>query len=153
KQSQDATALDDAIAREGLAIQAWEKLVEAAGGVYNENLTMGLPSLGVSGLWKEELVELKKGLKDLRLERENFRPAARQTNSAVASFLTRKPAPGADDEPPALTLQPVLSAPAEKPWAVTVEARDPSGVKSVRLRYRSVNQYQDYRTLEMTPTG
>src|SRR5262249_8426494 len=28
-----------------------------------------------------------------------------------------------------------------------------SGVKTVRLRYRSVNQYQDYRTLEMTPTG
>jgi hypothetical protein len=47
----------------------------------------------------------------------------------------------------------VTSAQAQKPLRVTAEVRDPSGVKSVRLRYRSVNQYQDYRTLEMTPTG
>jgi hypothetical protein len=31
--------------------------------------------------------------------------------------------------------------------------RDPSGVKWVRLRYRSVNQQQDYRTLPMHPSG
>jgi dienelactone hydrolase len=153
KQSQDAAALDDAIAHEGMAIQAWEKLVEAAGDVYNDNLMMGLPSSGLSGHWKDELVELKKGLKDLRQERESFRPASTQNNSLIARFLTRKPAPGDDDEPPTHTHQPVTSAPAEKPLTVTAEARDPSGVKSVRLRYRGVNQYQDFRTLEMTPTG
>jgi dienelactone hydrolase len=153
KQSQDAAALDDAIAREGLAIQAWEKLVEAAGDVYNENLMMGLPSSGLAGHWKDELVELKKGLKALQKERENFRPAATQNNPSVARFLSRKNTPDNDDEPPTLTSQAALSAPAEKPLTVTVEARDPSGIKSVRLRYRSVNQYQDYRTLEMAPTG
>src|SRR5262245_60759717 len=153
KQSQDAAALDDAIAREGLAIQAWEKLVEAAGDVYNDNLMMGLPSSGLSGHWKDELVELKKGLNALQLERESFRSAAPQNNPSVARFLSRKNAPDNDDEPPTLTSQPALSAPAEKPLTVTVEARDPSGIKAVRLRYRSVNQYQDYRTLEMTPTG
>ncbi len=153
KQAQDANALDDAIAHEGLAIQAWEKLVEAAGDVYNDNLMMGLPSSGLAGHWKDELVELKKGLKALQLERESFPPAATQNNASVARFLTRKPAPGNDDEPPTLTHQPVTSAPAEKPLTITAEVRDPSGVKSVRLRYRSVNQYQDYRTLEMTPTG
>ena len=46
-----------------------------------------------------------------------------------------------------------MSAPAEKPLNVTAVVQDPSGVKSVRLRYRSVNQYQDFRTLEMRPTG
>jgi len=153
KLSQDATALDDAIAREGLAIQAWEKLVEAAGDVYNDNLMMGLPSSGLAGHWKDELVELKKGLNALQQEREGFRPAVTQNNASVARFLTGKPAPGNDDEPPALASQPVTSALADKHLTVTVEARDPSGVKSVRLRYRSVNQYQDYRTLEMTPTG
>ncbi len=153
KQSQDATALDDAIAREGFAIQAWEKLVEAAGDIYNDNLMMGLPSSGLAGHWKDELVELKKGLKALQLERESFPTAAARNNTIVARFLTRKAEPDADDDPPTLTLKPVLSAPAEKPLTVTVEARDPSGLKSVRLRYRSVNQYQDYRSLEMTPTG
>jgi len=30
---------------------------------------------------------------------------------------------------------------------------DPSGVKWVRLRYRSVSQREDYQTLPMQPTG
>jgi dienelactone hydrolase len=153
KQFQDSSAFDDAIAHESRAIQAWEKLVEAAGDVYNDNLMMGLPSSGLSGHWKDELVELKKGLKALQQERESLPPAAAQNNSLIARFLTRKPASGDDDEPPTLTSRPVTSAPAGKPLTITAEARDPSGVKSVRLRYRSVNQYQDYRTLEMAPTG
>ena len=49
--------------------------------------------------------------------------------------------------------QPVTTAPAGKPLTITAEVRDPSGVKWVRLRYRSVNQHQDYRTLPMLPTG
>ena len=49
--------------------------------------------------------------------------------------------------------QPVTTASAAKPLAITAEVRDPSGVKWVRLRYRSVNQHQDYRTLPMLPTG
>ena len=152
-QSQDVTALEDAIAHEGRAIEAWEQLVAAAGDVYNDNLMMGLPSSGLAGHWKDELVELKKGLKALQQEKVNFSVTAAKNNDAVARFLSRKPAPGDDDEPPVLTHRSVTSAPAEKPLVVTAAVRDPSGVKSVRLRYRSVNQYQDYRTLEMMPTG
>jgi hypothetical protein len=48
---------------------------------------------------------------------------------------------GADNKPPTLTSQPVTSAPAERPLTVIVETHDPSGIKSVSLRYRSVNQY------------
>ena len=33
------------------------------------------------------------------------------------------------------------------------EVSDATGVKWVRLRYRSVTQFQDYKTLEMTETG
>ena len=58
-----------------------------------------------------------------------------------------------DHEPPAVIHQPVTTAPAGKPLTITAEVRDPSGVKWVRLRYRSVNQHQDYRTLPMLPTG
>jgi len=36
---------------------------------------------------------------------------------------------------------------------VTAEVRDTGGVKWVRLRYRSVTQFQDYKTLEMAETG
>ena len=49
--------------------------------------------------------------------------------------------------------QPVTTAPVGKSLAITAEVTAPSGVKWVRLRYRSVNQHQDYRTLPMLPTG
>ena len=58
-----------------------------------------------------------------------------------------------DHDPPALAHEPIRSAPAGKPLTVRAEVRDPSGVKWVRLRYRSVTQFQDYRTLPMVPTG
>ena len=58
-----------------------------------------------------------------------------------------------DREPPTVIHQPVATAPAGKPLAIAAEVRDPSGVKWVRLRYRSVNQQEDYRTLPMLPTG
>ena len=57
-----------------------------------------------------------------------------------------------DTEPPMLTHTPVASAPAEKPLTVTATVRDPAGVKWVRLRYRSVTQFDDYRSLAMEPT-
>src|SRR5262249_7811228 len=49
--------------------------------------------------------------------------------------------------------QAVSSAPASKPLAIAAQVRAPSGIKWVRLRYRNVNQHEDYRTLPMLPTG
>ena len=59
----------------------------------------------------------------------------------------------ADSEAPPVIHQPVSVSLADKPLVITAEVRDPSGIKWVRLRYRSVNQYQDFRTLPMLPTG
>jgi hypothetical protein len=47
----------------------------------------------------------------------------------------------------------VTTTPVGKPVTITAMVSAPSGIKSVRLRYRSVNQHQDYRTLPMLPTG
>ncbi|NQU23787.1 MAG: hypothetical protein HQ567_21105 [Candidatus Nealsonbacteria bacterium] len=58
-----------------------------------------------------------------------------------------------DHRAPTVTHEPIASTPAEKPLKVSAIVQDPAGVKWVRLRYRSVNQYQDYQTLEMTPAG
>ena len=58
-----------------------------------------------------------------------------------------------DRQAPSVTHEPIATAPAEKPLKVTAVVQDPAGVKWVRLRYRSVNQHQDYRTLEMLPAG
>ena len=57
-----------------------------------------------------------------------------------------------DNEPPRIRHNRVKSAAAGKPLTVTAEVRDRSGVKWVRLRYRSVTQFQDYKTLDMIET-
>jgi hypothetical protein len=58
-----------------------------------------------------------------------------------------------DDEPPIVSHIPVTECMPGKPLRITAEVKDSSGVKWVRLRYRGVNQHQDYRTLQMLPTG
>jgi len=55
--------------------------------------------------------------------------------------------------PPIVIHQRVAKSPAGKPITITAQVRDPAGVKWVRLRYRGLNQHQDYRTLPMLPTA
>ncbi|MHC4596130.1 MAG: hypothetical protein ACYS19_14475, partial [Planctomycetota bacterium] len=232
KHSNDLNALDDTIRHETKAIDAWEKLVEAAGDVYNNNLMMGRERAGLSGHWKDELVELKKGLEELKEQRRSFRPTAAEADPVIAHVPIRRMAPGneltirttatdknpiahirlgyssgqggysfsnmeqtgpflyravipkkdakeglnyfieavdktgrkaktqivtvtftGDNRPPLLRHSPVTSARHQRPLTVTAQVSDTSGVKWVRLRYRSVNQYQDYKTLDMTETN
>jgi len=231
KHSKDLNALDDAIGYEAEAIKAWEKIVEAAGDVYNDNLMMGRESSGLSGHWKDELGKLRKGLHKLQLQRKNFQPTVTGNGPLIAYVPIRKAAAGKDlviratirakesitrvrivygnskgdqkylsmkrtepflyraviggkdvkdglsyfieavdktgrrartelisvtvtkdNKPPLLKHKPVTSAQAGKPLTVTAEVSDPSGVKWVRLRYRSVSQYQDYKSLDMIET-
>jgi hypothetical protein len=58
-----------------------------------------------------------------------------------------------DEDPPAVTHTPIAHAAAAQPIRVTAHVTDPSGVKWVRLRYRGVDQYEDYKTLEMRPAA
>jgi hypothetical protein len=56
-------------------------------------------------------------------------------------------------DPPSFTHNPIRSARPGAPLRISAFAQAVSGLKWVRLRYRSVNQRQDYFTLEMSPTG
>ncbi len=238
KHSQDAAALDDAIAHEARAVEAWAGIVTSAGDVYHGDLMMGRRRSGLSGHWKDELVKLKAGLAKMRRQRKDFKPKAVKGVPVIAHAPVRRAGPGKDfvvratiaakgklknahlawssadvapvrlnmepagpnvyravisgtkvhagltyflqviDEsgkqatwpprgqaaPIAVTVtrdtaaptvvhEPVVTAPAEKPLVIAATVRDPAGVKWVRLRYRSVTQFEDYRTLAMTPTG
>ncbi|CAN0603603.1 unnamed protein product [Ectocarpus sp. 12 AP-2014] len=55
-------------------------------------------------------------------------------------------------EPPTVELQRIKSAPLNKPLKIKVSVSDASGVKNVTLRYRHVNQFEDYKSLEMKKT-
>ena len=74
-----------------------------------------------------------------------------------ASQAPRKPVPRAaastDREPPKVVCERVPHAPPLQPLRIVANVTDPSGVASVRLRYRHVTQFEDYETLEMQPMG
>lgn len=50
---------------------------------------------------------------------------------------------------PIASVSRIDSSAIEKPLAVTATVNDPSGVKWVKLRYRHVTQYEDYKTVDM----
>jgi hypothetical protein len=146
QRTKDPRALDEAIDYERKAIEAWRKLVEAAGDVYAEDLMMGARSAELCGHWRDELAALEKGVAALERQRKAL-PEAEGTKAAP-----RYQAAG-DGEPPVVVHRPVATAPAGKPLTITAEVRAPAGVKWVRLRYRGVNQQLDYQTLPLEPTG
>ena len=121
----------------------------AAGDFYAENLKMGVRGASLCGHWKDELAALEAGVVALERQRREFKP----TNQARAAPQYRSVAVTGDGAAPVVAHQPITTAPVGKPLTITAEVTAPDGVKWVRLRYRSVNQHQDFRTLPMLPAG
>jgi hypothetical protein len=149
ERTKDPKALDDAIAGEQKAITAWRQLVTAAGDSYADDLMMGVRGANLCGHWKDELTALAQGFAALERRRQDLKPD-------LATKLAPRFQPSAitgDGAAPEVIHQPVLSFPTGRPLNITAQVRDPAGVKWVRLRYRSVNQHQDFLTLTMVSTG
>jgi len=147
ERTKDPRSLDDAIAFECSATEAWRQLVAAAGDFYPDDLTMGVRGADLCGHWKDELLALEAGIATLRRQRSELPPV--ESHKSAPRYTTG-PAPG-DGEPPTVDHRPVTSAPAGMPLTVDARVQDPAGVKWVRLRYRNVNQQEDFRTLPMVP--
>jgi hypothetical protein len=130
-------------------VEAWRQLVAAAGDFYADDLMMGVRGASLCGHWKDELAALETGFAALEQQRREFKTTA----EAKTAPQYRPGAATGDGAAPVVVHQPVTTAPVGKSLAITAKVSDPSGVKWVRLRYRSVNQHQDYRTLTMLPTG
>lgn len=149
ERTEDAAALEEAIAYEKNAIEAWRQLVAAASDVYANDLKMGVCNSGLCGHWSEELTALEEGLASLEQESQRF-----TAETPVREVSLYEAATGAsDDQRFEITHQPVASVAAGDPLTVSIEASAPAGIKWVRLRHRSVNQEFDYQTLEMTQNG
>lgn len=154
---QDPAALDDAIAGERRAVEAWRSLVAAAGDAYAPDLMMGVRSADLCGHWRDELKALEAGLAKLERERAGFKPKPAQDGrktayAALRSAVWDEPA-GAEGEAPVVKHTPLLSAPLDKAIRISAEVSASVGVKWVRLRYRGVTQFDDYKTLEMKRIG
>jgi hypothetical protein len=155
ERTQDASALDDAIAHERNAIEAWRQVVAAAADVYADDLMLGVCVADLCGHWKDELTSLEKGLVNLEQKRQspNAEKAIMKT-AAMKTALRDEPSSKVSHDALFKVLHtPVISVSVGKPLVITVKVSAPAGVKWVRLRYRSVNQDYDYQTLEMLPAG
>ncbi len=142
----DLAAFDEAIAAERKAVQAWHELVEAAGDFYTDDMWFGPTGRAFPHHWKDEMKSLDAEFEKLLAERQaalaraDAKPAripAREANPVwpVVTFAQRPPA---------------AAVPGQN-YVVQVKITAPAGVKWVRLRYRHVNQKEDYQTAEMAP--
>lgn len=156
ERTRDVGALNEAIAGERAAVDAWRQLVAAAGDVYTDNLMLGVCVADLCGHWRDELALLEKGLAGLEQKRSSAQALANAaTATAIAKAVAdvKRPSGLPNSQPFQIKHQPIISTPAGKPLPVTVQVKAPAGVKWVRLRYRNVNQELDYQTLTMQPSG
>ena len=150
----DPHALDDAIAYEKKAIEAWGEIVKVADNIYAPNLMMGVREAGhgnmlhhLTGHWKDELRYLEEGLEELKLQRMAFKQTATTRSSPIYKDATLS------DNLALFQIehQRIVSSPVGENITISTQVNAKHGVKWVRLRYRSVNQTQDYLTLPMAP--
>lgn len=142
-------AFDAAIAYEGQAVQAWKDLIAAAGDQYIPTMYFGTSLRGFPHHWSEELPPLEKEYADLLAERKTALSTSRST--AVAPSFREVPLP-------VVTMSPIGAAPVKPSTDLQVRAsvRSPEGVGWIHLRYRHVNQKEDFQSVPMvenTATG
>ena len=143
----DPPALEEAIAAEKRAVAAWERIVESAGDVYSESLAFGVHRVGFPRHWKEELERLRKDQEALLAEKEQAKGRAQSDAGTRARAMLRRSS--ADREPPVVKLEAGGKARPGADYVVAARVEDTSGVKTVRLRYRHMTQYEDYETADM----
>jgi hypothetical protein len=151
----DLWVLDRALAHEYNAIEAWRQIVASAGDVYAEDLMMGVREAEYmnmihrqSGHWKDELNYLEEGIAALEQMKSEFKP-----NDATGSAPKYKTVADSNNNKLFNIIhEHVTAAQIGEPITINVNVRAESGVKWVRLLYRSVNQDMEYQTLPMLPS-
>ncbi len=144
EKAEDLFSLDQAIAEEEKARNAWARIVESAGDVYNKQLIFGVKEVGFPRHWDEQLNELDEGLMELKEMRSQSKLSpAKEKRDYLADHQK------AENMPPAVSLEKVIQATPGKNLCIHARVSDPSGVKSVHLRFRHMTQFDDYQSIEM----
>jgi arylsulfatase A-like enzyme len=143
KAARDSRALGLAVQEERAAVEAWHKLVDAAGDKYTDNLAMGACNFDLCGHWRDELGALEKDLANL--EQQLVDVGAAHVELGIDAIVI---------PPPHIDGDRVTTAAAGQPLRITARVSAREGAPAtVRLRYRSLTQFDDYSTIEMQPTG
>ena len=144
RQAGDLTAFDEAVADERKAVQAWHDLVDVAADFYVEDMWFGATGRSFPHHWKDEMKALDAEFASLLAERET-------ATAPADAKLARVPARDANSKVPTVTFVqrvPAAAVPGQD-YPVQVKVTAPAGVKWIRLRYRHVNQKEDYQTTDM----
>jgi len=145
-QGKNSAELQAAIAGERAAIEEWQTLIAVAGDHYTSNLAMGSFNSNLTGHWRDELKTLETGLSDLI-------SSTRKEKTGASATPVWTPKPLAADAAPQVVAKPVAAIQPIEPLTIRVNVSAPSGIESVRLRYRHVTQFEDYETLSFTRVG
>jgi hypothetical protein len=131
------------------AVAAWRELVAIAGDRYSFDLAMGARPHALCGHWRDELVKLEHDLKDLEAQ---CCPPDAATEQELKNNTWR---PTTESTPPWPRIDGARIATAKPgaPLRITAKISSPSPIVSAKLRYRHVTQYEDYLSLDFTPTG
>jgi hypothetical protein len=138
KQTRNVSELDEAIAAERGALEAWKDMVHAAGDVYNHKLAFGPHAKGFSRHWKEEYSLLSGDFEQLLAERKNARGEKSTTHALFAPT-----------SPPIVRLEAASQAEAGRDFLVHARVNAAEALKRIQLRYRHVTQFEDYKTVTM----
>jgi hypothetical protein len=148
KQAGSLAAFDDAIQNERKAIQSWREAAEVADELYSDNMVFGASERGFPHHWKDELPAMESEFKQLLAERQ-----AATTNGTSNVVVTPMPVGG--PTLPSVKILPVEHGKVVPGEDIKIGARvvAPAGIKWIRLRYRHVNQKEDYQSVDMLPGG
>jgi hypothetical protein len=144
RQAGALTAFDEAVADERKAVGAWHDLVDAAGDFYIDDMWFGPSGRSFPHHWKDETKALDAEFDKLLAERQ---AAAGRADAKPVRLVPRD----ADAGLPLVKFvrrAPAAAAPGQD-FDVQVKVTAPAGVKWIRLRYRHVNQKEDYHTADM----
>jgi hypothetical protein len=139
----DLAPFDQAITNEQNAIHAWQDLVDTAADFYSDQMWFGPTGRSFPHHWKDELKSLHTEFEKLQAERKSAtpRPGAKAAQIPAYNF---------DAHPPVVTFTDTASiATPNQPFPIRVNVTARTGIKSIRLRYRHVNQKEDYQTADM----
>jgi hypothetical protein len=148
KQAGSLAAFDDAIQNERKAIQSWREAVEVANDFYSDNMVFGASERGFPHHWKDELPAMESEFKQLLAERQ-------AATTDRTSHVVVTPLQGEGPTLPSVKILPVEHGKAVPGEDIKIEAKVFArvGIKWVHLRYRHVNQKEDYQSVDMLPGG
>jgi hypothetical protein len=142
--TRDSFALDRCLGKEAKAMEQWKGIIESAGDVYPETLKFGVRRVGFSRHWNEELAKLEAGFEKLRKL-----PRQASLDAEVRQRLAQQPA-ASPNGGLSISIAPVSSATPGQDLSIAAMMEAAAGLQSIRLRYRHLTQFEDYKAVDMT---